>query len=288
MINNKYWIWLTRLNKVDENVLNSLLSKYKTPEKIWHLDNIELLKNNIKKEYIDEILNKNYRENLDKYEEYLNKHKIELLKIHEKLYPQKLKNIYNPPLVLYIKGNKEILNNNSLAIVGCRNCSLYGKQISQSIATGISKYNINIVSGLARGIDANAHIGALKCKGKTVAVVGTGLDITYPRENEYLEKQIIEQGGAIVSEFVIGTPIAKNNFPKRNRIISGISDGVLVVEARKKSGTFITVDFALEQGKTVYIIPGNITQETSGGTNNLAKQGAKIVTDLEDILEDFC
>ena len=151
----------------------------------------------------------------------------------------------------------------------------------------MSLNNINVISGLARGIDSCAHKGTLKANGKTIAVVGCGLDRVYPTENETLFNEIIKNNGAIISEYIIGTkPLAKN-FPRRNRIISGLSDGVIVVEARKKSGTLITVDFALEQVKNVYAIPGNIDNPNAYGTNDLIKQGAKVVTNLKDILEDL-
>lgn len=269
------------------DTINALLEKYKTAENIWSLDRTQLQKSKLKNDEIERILNINLRKNLDKYLEYMNKNKIEIITINDKYYPKQLKNIYLPPVVLYLKGNKKILNNRSVAIIGCRNCSIYGSTIAKCFAKEISKYNINIVSGLARGIDTSSHLGALESKGNTVAVVGTGLDIVYPAENKYLQEKIIAENGAVISEFIVGTKINKINFPLRNRIISGVSDGVLVVEARKRSGTFITVDYALEQGKDVYVVPGNINSSTSEGTNNLAKQGAKIVTKIEDILEDF-
>lgn len=287
MENLKYWVWLSRIELEAPGALSTLLKKYKTPEKIWELDCVELLKNNLKKEQIEEILKVDYRKNLNKYLDYMHKHNIETITINDENYPKQLKNIYDPPIALYIKGNKKILNNLSLAIVGCRECSLYGMKIARAFAKSISKCNINIVSGLAKGIDSSSHIGTLEGKGKTIAVVGTGLDIVYPKENKYLQDRIINENGAVVSEFVIGTKINKINFPKRNRIISGLSNGVLVVEAKEKSGAFITVDYALEQGKNVYVIPGNIDSKNSEGTNNLAKQGAKIVTELKDILEDY-
>ena len=163
----------------------------------------------------------------------------------------------------------------------------YGKNIANNMAYNLSVNNINIISGLARGIDTCSHIGCLKANGTTIAVVGCGLDRVYPEENKSLFENIIKSGGAIVSEYVIGTkPLAKN-FPRRNRIISGLSNGVIVIEAKEKSGTLITADFALEQGKDVYAVPGNITSINSYGTNELIKQGAKVATSVQDILEDF-
>lgn len=288
MNKEKYWIWLSRLgNEIEPIVLKKLLDEYKMPDKIWKLTKTKLKKFEIKQEHVDVILNKKYKENLEVYEKYLLENNIEILTIYDKFYPEKLKHIYDPPIVLYLKGDKNILNNLSLAIIGSRNCSFYGMQVAKDIAKNLSKYEINITSGLARGIDASAHIGSLSGNGKTVAVLGTGLDTIYPAENKELANKIIKTGGAIISEFIVGSAIKKTNFPKRNRIISGMSDGVLVVEAAKQSGTFITVDYALEQGKTVYAVPGNITSINSYGTNELIKDGAKMVTNLKDILEDF-
>ena len=152
------------------------------------------------------------------------------------------------------KGNEDILKNHSIAIIGSRNCSSYGKQIAKQFAYNLSKNNINIISGLAKGIDSSAHLGAIEANKSTIAVVGCGLDRVYPEENIVIFNKIINKG-AVISEYIIGTKPEKTNFPARNRIISGISDGILVVEAGKKSGTFITVDFALEHGKNVYSIP---------------------------------
>lgn len=202
-------------------------------------------------------------------------------------YPKLLKEIYNPPVKIFLLGNKDILNKISVSIVGSRECSTYGKRMSQKIAYELSKKNINIVSGLARGIDTNAHIGCLKANGKTIAVLGSGFDNLYPPENKKLANKIIELGGAIITEFPIGTKPLARNFPKRNRIISGLSKVIIVVEAMKKSGTFITVDYALEQERDVYAVPGNLNQMTSHGTNELIKQGAKPLTNIQDVLRDL-
>ena len=214
--------------------------------------------------------------------------KIQELCITDDEYPKCLKEIFNPPKKLYVWGDVKVLNNIGISIVGSRNCSKYGKEMSQKFAYMLAKHNINIISGLARGIDTNAHIGCLKAKGKTIAVLGSGLNVIYPPENEKLAQNIVSQGGAIISEFPIGTKPLPVNFPKRNRIISGLSKAVVVVEATKKSGTAITVDFALEQGRDVYAIPGNVNQVTSDGTNELIKQGAKPLTSIQDILQDLC
>lgn len=283
----KYWIWFSRLENLTPKVLITLLEKFKTPINLFNKTKEQLLKENIKEKYIDKIINPIYRENLNSYIEYMKKNCIDIITIYDKYYPEKLKEIYDPPVILYIKGRKEILKEKAISIVGCRNSSKYGENIAKKIAYNLSLNNINIVSGLAKGIDSFAHIGALEAKGKTIAVVGCGLDTVYPRENKNLFGNIIKQGGAVISEYVIGTKPVPYNFPKRNRIISGLSNSVIVVEAKEKSGTLITADFALEQGKEIYAVPGNIDNPNSYGTNELIKQGAKVLTSIDDILEDF-
>lgn len=213
--------------------------------------------------------------------------KISKIKINDKEYPEKLRNIYCPPKQLYVIGNINILNDKSIGIIGSRNCSKYGEKVAKEFSYKLSKSNINIISGLARGIDSFSHIGCIMAKGKTIAVLGSGFKFIYPKENIWLCKRIVEEGGAIISEYEIDTPPNKQNFPARNRIISGLSDGILVVEAKKKSGTYITIDFALEQGKDVFIIPGSIYSQTSEGTNELIKQGASIITTPEEIIKEI-
>ena len=211
--------------------------------------------------------------------------KIELIKNIDKEFPQNLLNIEKSPKELYIMGNKKLLNKKSLAIVGTRNCTPYGAECAEKFATDISKKNICIISGMALGIDTFAHNGALKEKGNTIAVLGCGFDYIYPEENIDLFNKIVENGGLVVSEYPPKTKAVLSKFPYRNRIISGLSDGVLVIEAKEKSGTNITVDFALEQGKDVFVVPGNIYSRTSDGTNFLIKEGAIPVTSYKDIIE---
>lgn len=215
----------------------------------------------------------------------MKKNNIDIISIEDKQYPNILKEIYDPPICLYIRGNKEILNNKSISIVGCRKATDYGRKVARDFAYNISKQDINIISGLAIGIDSEAHLGAVEANKKTVAVLGNGLDTIYPKENINLSQKILDSGGAIISEYPLGTKPKKENFPARNRIISGMSSGLLVVEAKEKSGTLITVDFALEQGRDVFVVPGNIVSENSVGTNDLIKQGAKLVTDWRECIE---
>ncbi len=202
-------------------------------------------------------------------------------------YPEKLNKIYAPPAKLYVVGDEKILNKPSIAIIGCRNASQYGKRVAFKFAYELAQKGIVVISGLARGIDIYSHLGAIKAKGKTIAVLGSGFNHIYPAEHKKYCVDIIEKGGAIISEYEKNTKPIPTNFPIRNRIISGLSDGVLVVEAKQRSGTLITVDYALEQGKNVFIIPGNITSNNSYGTNELIKQGAKLVTNIEEIIEEL-
>ncbi len=251
---NKYWIWFSRINKIGAKAQNKLLEKYHNPERIWNLTKEEL-QEILDNKQVEIVLNQNNRENLEKYDEYMQKHKIKMITILDEKYPKKLRNIYDPPVVLYVKGNASIIDNLSIAIIGSRICSNYGKEVAKQFAYNLSKHNINILSGLARGIDTYAHIGAIQAKEITIAVMGNGLDIIYPEENRKIYDDIIKNNGAIISEYIVGTKPEKLNFPARNRIVSGLSEGILVVEANKKSGAFITVDFALEQGKNIYAIP---------------------------------
>lgn len=278
-----YWIWLSRIEGLNPKVLNDLIKKYKHPKVLWDRAKEELIQEGMKEAYANKITDSKYRVGLDRYLEYMKNNNIDIINIYDENYPDKLRKIYDPPIVIYIKGNKEILNEKAMAIVGCRLCTKYGETQAKKLAYNLSMNNINVISGLARGIDSHAHKGSLMSVGKTIAVVGCGLDRVYPEENKGLFNQIINQGGAIISEYVIGTKPLARNFPRRNRIISGLSDGVIVVEAREKSGTLITVDFALEQGKDVYAVPGNIDNPNAYGTNNLIKQGAKVITNIEDI-----
>ena len=216
------------------------------------------------------------------------KYKVIKVDINSKFYPERLRNISSPPKQLYCLGNLELLNyKNNIAVIGSRNCSFYGERAAKDFAFNLAKSNVCIVSGLAKGIDSFAHIGALNAKSRTIAVLGSGLDNIYPKENQKLFRDIIENNGLVITEYPLGTPVLKQNFPARNRIISGISDCVLVVEARKNSGTNITVDFALEQGKDVLVIPGNIYSKRSDGTNYLITEGAIPVLSYKDVLRNL-
>lgn len=286
-MSNKYWVWLSSINNLSLDIIYKLLERYKEPEKIWYLDKKDLERLDINKENINKILDIYYKQNIDNIMFYIKKNNIKVISINDKEYPESLKRIYDPPIVLYANGNLNLLNNKSIAIVGCRLCSVYGKIITKKLAYNLSEKNITIISGMARGIDSYAHIGALEAKGSTIAVLGSGIDVIYPKENERLYYEIIRNNGLILSEYIVGTKPIPINFPRRNRIISALSNGVLVTEAKIRSGSFITVDFALEQGKDIFAVPGNINSINSEGTNSLIKQGAKLVTCVEDILDEI-
>ena len=207
--------------------------------------------------------------------------------INNEIYPSKLKEIKNPPKKLFLRGNLELLKNNSIAIVGSRDCTSYGFYKAYEFAKEVSKKGICVISGLAQGIDTAAHLGAMHQKGKTIAILGTGLNKIYPKENEILAESIIKNGGLVISEYELYEERKSENFPKRNRIMSGLSDGILVIEARKKSGTLITARYAKEQCKKVFSLPGNVDIINSSGTNELIKNGAILVTDIKDILDKF-
>jgi DNA processing protein len=202
-------------------------------------------------------------------------------------YPPRLKEIYDPPLVLYVRGNLDVLIKPGIAMVGTRHPTPYGTGMAERLACDLAAQGLVIISGMARGVDTASHRGAISAKGKTIAVFGTGVDVIYPKENSRLSEQILALGGAFISEFPIGTFAAPQNFPIRNRILSGMSVGVLVVEAAEYSGTRITARCALEQNRDVFAVPGNVTNKNSWGPNTLIKQGAKLVATWEDVWEDL-
>ncbi len=293
----KYWIWLSLIPHLGSKKKQDLLKQYKNPQVIYHLKENELYKvKGIGEKTIENILNQDIRDSVANHIEYMLKNDIDIISIYDKEYPNILKQIYDFPISLYCKGNRNILNDKSIAIVGCREVSKYGEGATKYFSYHLIQKGINVISGLAKGVDSYAHKGAIcgqvdsytqgqdcgKC-GKTIAVVGNGLDMVYPKENQLLAEEIVKKGGTILSEYPLGTKPERMNFPARNRIISGMSQGVLVVEAKEKSGTLITVDFALEQGREVFVVPGNINSINSVGTNRLIQQGAKLVTNYHEI-----
>ena len=212
---------------------------------------------------------------------------VKVISLDDSAYPSQLKQIYDPPLILYVRGDEAVISQPGIALVGTRHPTPYGLGMAERLSCDLAARGLVIFSGMARGVDTAGHRGALVGKGKTVAVFGTGVDVTYPKENTRLMDQILAAGGAVISEFPMGTFAAPQNFPIRNRIISGISLGVLVVEAAEYSGTRITARCALEQSRDVYAVPGNVTNRNSWGPNTLIKQGAKLVATWEDVWEEL-
>jgi len=209
---------------------------------------------------------------------------VRIISMNDKDYPFLLKEISNPPLVLYVKGDLSLFSKHSISIVGSRKCTEYGQTVAQKFAASFAQAGIMVVSGLALGIDSAAHSGAINAKGKTLAVIGSGLDKIYPASNKRLAEKIFNGYGAVISEFPFGTEPKPFNFPFRNRIISGLSYATIVVEAAKKSGSLITARLAAEQGRDVFAVPGNITSKMSEGTNLLIKDGAIPITEPDDVL----
>lgn len=285
---NKYWVWLSLIQGLGSKKILKLLEKYNTPDKIYNLSKEELLKIDfIGENLANKIIDNSLKISLLEHLEYMEKNNIEIISIFDIRYPKILKEIYDPPICLYVKGNSQVLNGINLAIVGCRKSTGYGEKAAYYFSYNLSKAGFNIVSGLAKGIDSYSHIGTLAAKGKTIAVIGSGLDNIYPKENIELANKIIKQDGLIITEYPLGTTPKKNNFPARNRIISGLSKAVIVIEAKAKSGTLITADFALEQGRDVFAVPGNINSKNSVGTNELIKQGAIPICNYEDVLKNL-
>ena len=210
-----------------------------------------------------------------------------LLTREDEAYPERLLEIYDPPAVLWIRGDATVLARPGIAVVGTRQPSPYGLGMAEMLSRDLANRRLTILSGMARGVDSAAHKGALDAGGKTVAVWGTGIDVVYPKENKRLAERIVESGGTIVSEYPLGTFPAPQNFPIRNRILSGMSVGVLVVEAGEYSGTRITARCAMEQNRDVYAVPGNVTSKNAWGPNTLIKQGAKLTATWEDVWEDL-
>lgn len=279
--------WLAGISSIGPVKTNRLLEYFKTEEEIYKAGKSALLEvEGITEKVADEIIDKKQPEVIQKEFEKLCNKGISLVSIHEKEYPEKLRNIAKPPYALFVKGRLPEEDKVSIAIVGARNCSMYGKEMAFWFGKSLSNAGIQVISGLALGIDGFSHKGALKGKTNTFGILGSGIDICYPKENFDLYMSIQERGG-ILSEYGLGVPGRPFQFPMRNRIISGLCDGVLVVEARERSGSLITADLALEQGKEIFAVPGKIGDTLSAGCNSLIKNGAELVQSPKDILSNF-
>jgi DNA processing protein len=267
--------------------IHKLIQYFGSAEKILGVSDALLNESGcIRKKAAENILNWKKYFDLEKEYKSIEKNSVKVIAISDPEYPSSLKEIYDPPVVLYIKGDVLEKDKNAFAIVGAREASYYGINTARRFARKLAGCGFTIVSGCARGVDTAAHEGAIEGCGRTFGVFGSGIDMVYPSENMALTEKIC-LNGAIISEFPFGTMPARQNFPRRNRIISGLCRGVIVVEAGKFSGSLITARMAAEQGREVFSVPGRIDAGTSQGTNALIKDGAKPVFDIDDILEEF-
>lgn len=273
--------------KLKDSSFRSIIKKFEKYEDIFLLDRVYLKKYcNLDESEIEKIYaSKNI--DLESELEKLKNQRVSLLFIRDKEYPDELRNIAKPPIFLYYRGDITLLSKRKIAIVGTRRATSYGRITCDKLVRDLVENDIVTVSGLATGIDSICHQKTLEYGGKTIAIVGSGLDVVYPKENEKIWK-LIEIKGLIMSEYPLGTEPFQYNFPMRNRIIVGISQGVVVIESRSKGGSLITAELALEEGREVFAIPGEISSPASEGCNNLIKNSsAKLITNVDDILDEF-
>ena len=283
-----YLIALNQIDKIGDRRIYELIKHYESVENIFE-EKEKNLKELIEKKFKFKVNDFSKNEILDKAENIIKKskeHEIGILSLFDKEYPFNLKQIDNPPYILYYKGDLKKLRRNSISIVGTRNPTKESKKYAFDMASKLSALNITVVSGMAKGIDKEAHLGAISSLVNTAAVLGNGIDIVYPSENVKVYNKLIESG-IVISEFEVGRKPDRMNFPRRNRIISGLSYATIMVEASSKSGALITVDYALNQGREVYIAPYDEKLKEYFGNHKLYKEGAKIIYDITDILEDF-
>jgi DNA processing protein len=282
----KYWVGFNLVKGIGPMKVRALLDYFGDLGNAWHADTAALSQAGLDRRALSSLLKARAQLDLDAELGKLAERGIKALTWHDPDYPPRLLQIPDPPPVLYMRGRLAAEDEWAVAVVGTRRASAYGKNVTQRLVTDLAVNHVTIVSGLARGIDGEAHRVALKAGGRTVAVLGCGLDLIYPPEHHNLAREILENG-ALVSEYPLGTRPEASNFPPRNRIISGLSLGVLVIEAGLKSGALITADYAADQGRDVFAVPGNLFVRSSAGTNRLIQDGAKLVTGAEDVLEEL-
>jgi DNA processing protein len=283
------WVELNMTPGIGPRAAAKLLERFGSAEAVYTAIRSELEQLRLVPEAIDTIIARDLQPAAESEIKAVKKLGGDILLLDDGVYPSSLREIYDPPIVIYVKGSwSECLDQPCIAIVGSRRCSTYGQNAALMIARDLAQRGMTVISGFARGIDASAHRGALEAGGRTVAVLGTGIDRYYPRDHQKLAREILDKGGAIVTQFPLGTPPVSENFPYRNRIISGLSLGVLVVEASENSGSLITARLAIEQNREVFAVPGNITSRNSFGTNYLIKgAGAKLVQQWQDIATEL-
>lgn len=277
------WYWISKNEGIGHKTIAMLLEAFYSIEGVYRARKELLIKLGLKEAAVDYLSKKTPLEELENEYDKMRKRGICFISIEDKEYPEKMKKLYDAPWFLYYRRELPKDELPSIAIIGARNCSAYGSEVAYYFSKELSKLGIQIISGLARGVDGMAHKGALSSGGKTYGVVGNGLDLCYPRENYELYQEINLHGG-ILSEYPMGSKALPYHFPLRNRMIAALSDGILVVEAREKSGTLITVDSGLEQGKDIFAVPGRLDDELSKGCNLLIQNGAKLILNPEDII----
>jgi len=282
----KYWVGFSFIPSIGRVRFNQLETHFGKLEDAWRADADELRKARLDDSVVKAILQHRPKIDPDAEMEKVIQHGLKVYTWHDDAYPTRLKEIYDYPPLLYIKGEITPADEWSLAVVGTRRVTIYGRQVTEEIVTDLARHKITIVSGLARGVDSIAHQAALDAGGRTIAVLACGLDIIYPSENVNMAKRIVENG-ALISEYPLGVKPRPDHFPRRNRILSGLTLGTLVTEAGEGSGALITSDMALEQNREVLAVPGSILSPASYGTNKLIKQGAKLVQNCQDILEEL-
>ncbi len=282
---NLFWAALHLIPGIGSAALRSMKAAFGDGEAVWRAGESELKQMNFKPKMLSELIEFRQKISLDRLAEELTRYDVHLLIEDDADYPARLRQIFDPPFLLYCRGTL-CGDEPSLGIVGARSASPYGRQAAQSLSYSLAKAGLTIVSGAAKGIDTQAHMGALKAEQRTIAVLGCGLDKVYPAENKQL-LQSIAQTGAVISEYPLSTEPIAGHFPARNRIISGMSMGILVVEAAKKSGSLITAELALSEGRDVFAVPGNIYSDKSQGCHRLIQQGAKLTAAASDIIEEY-
>jgi DNA processing protein len=282
----RYWLGFNHAPGIGPIRLRTLLDYFGDIATAWEADADALRRAGLDRRSIDSLLKTRAELDPDKELERVTRAGARIITWDDAAYPPRLRHIYNPPFVLYVLGEMVPEDEWALAVVGTRRMSAYGRQATRVLVDGLARGGVTVVSGLARGIDAQAHLAALEAGGRTIAVLGCGVDITYPPEHRKLTEKIIGSG-ALLSEFPLGTRPEARNFPPRNRIISGISLGVLIVEAGLSSGAMITANYAAEQGREVFAVPGNVFNKGSKGVNRLIQDGAKLVLTAEDIMEEL-
>ncbi|HSE20016.1 MAG TPA: DNA-processing protein DprA [Pyrinomonadaceae bacterium] len=283
------WVELNMTPGIGPRAAAKLLERFGDAEAVYAATRTELEQMRLVPEAIDTIIARSLQGQATMEIANVKALGGDILLLDDGVYPASLREIYDPPIVLYVKGVwSKCLDQPCIGVVGSRRCSTYGQNAALMLARDLAQRGVTIVSGFARGIDAAAHKGALEAGGRTMAVLGTGIDQVYPRDHRKLASEILDSGGALVTQFPLGTPPVSENFPYRNRIISGLSLGVLVVEAAENSGSLITARLAMEQNREVFAVPGNITSRNSFGTNYLIKgAGAKLVQQWQDVATEL-